>query len=146
MIVTQTIHCNGVKLVGKCDGRSTLFNAACRQFPPISLSEKTCLWVKYVFRRCSTTRCEIECSFEQRYAIKFCVRLGKNATRTFRMLQKVFKDDWISSTQSKRWHKAVKEDREEIADEPLSDPTTDRTDENVNSVSKVLRSDRRLSI
>ncbi|XP_011866780.1 PREDICTED: uncharacterized protein LOC105561422 [Vollenhovia emeryi] len=29
----------------------------------------------------------MERSLEQRYAIKFCVRLGKNATETFQMLQ-----------------------------------------------------------
>ncbi|KAG5314838.1 GVQW3 protein, partial [Acromyrmex insinuator] len=83
----------------------------------------------------------MERSLEQRYAIKFCVRLGKNATETFQMLQEAFKDDCISRSQSGRWHKAFKEDREEVADEPRSGrPTTVRTDE------EVLRSDRRLSI
>ncbi|EGI63611.1 FLJ37770-like protein, partial [Acromyrmex echinatior] len=63
---------------------------------------------------------------EQRYAIKFCVRLGKNATETFQMLQEAFK-----------------EGREEVADEPRSGrPTTARTNENVNRVCEVLRSDR----
>lgn len=84
---------------------------------------------------------------EQRYAIKFCVRLGKNATETFQMLQEAFWDDCISSSQSGRWHKAFKEGWEETADEPCSGrPTTARTDENVNHVREFLRSDRRLSI
>ncbi|XP_011699262.1 PREDICTED: putative uncharacterized protein FLJ37770, partial [Wasmannia auropunctata] len=84
---------------------------------------------------------------EQRYAIKFCVKLGKNATETFQMLQEAFKDDCISRSQSGKWHKAFKEGREEIADEPRSGrPTTARTNENVDRVRKVLRSDRRLSI
>ncbi|XP_011705557.1 PREDICTED: putative uncharacterized protein FLJ37770, partial [Wasmannia auropunctata] len=84
---------------------------------------------------------------EQRYAIKFCVKLGKNATETFQMLQEAFKDDCISRSQSGKWHKAFKEGREEIADEPRSGrPTTTRTNENVDRVRKVLRSDRRLSI
>ncbi|KAG5315469.1 GVQW3 protein, partial [Acromyrmex insinuator] len=75
----------------------------------------------------------MERSLEQRYAIKFCVRLGKNATETFQMLQEAFKDDCISRSQSERWHKAFKEGREEVADEPRSRrPTTARTDENVN--------------
>ncbi|EGI60235.1 FLJ37770-like protein, partial [Acromyrmex echinatior] len=44
-------------------------------------------------------------------------------------------------------HKAFKEGREEVADEPRSGrPTTARTDENMNRVCEVLRSDRRLSI
>ncbi|UYV78357.1 hypothetical protein LAZ67_16001064 [Cordylochernes scorpioides] len=86
-------------------------------------------------------------SLEQRYAIKFCVRLGKNATETFQMLQKAFKDECISRSQSGKWHKAFKEGREEVADEPRSGrPTTARTDENVDRVLKVLRTDRRSSI
>ncbi|EGI59619.1 FLJ37770-like protein [Acromyrmex echinatior] len=89
----------------------------------------------------------MERSLEQRYAIKFCVRLGKNATEIFQMLQEAFKDDCISRSQSGRWHKAFKEGREEVADEPRSGrPTTARTDKNVNRVCEVLRSDRRLSI
>ncbi|EGI62895.1 FLJ37770-like protein, partial [Acromyrmex echinatior] len=79
---------------------------------------------------------------EQRYAIRFCVRLGKNATETFQMLQEAFKD-CISRSQFGRWHKAFKEGREEVADGP---PTTARTDENVNRMCEVLPSDRRLSI
>ncbi|EGI61313.1 FLJ37770-like protein [Acromyrmex echinatior] len=61
----------------------------------------------------------MERSLEQRYAIKFCVRLGKNATETFQMLQEAFKDDCISRSQSGRWHKAFKEGREEVADAPF---------------------------
>ncbi|UYV81583.1 hypothetical protein LAZ67_20001597 [Cordylochernes scorpioides] len=71
----------------------------------------------------------MERSLEQRYAIKVCVRLGKNATETFQMLQKAFKDDCISRSQSGKWHKAFKEGGEEVADEPRSGrPTTARTD------------------
>ncbi|KAG5310893.1 MOS1T transposase, partial [Acromyrmex insinuator] len=72
------------------------------------------------------------------------------------MLQEAFKDDCISRSQSGRWHKVfkeeggpggIKEGREEVADEPRSGhPTTARTDENVNRVCEVLRSDRQLSI
>ncbi|UYV64612.1 hypothetical protein LAZ67_3001311 [Cordylochernes scorpioides] len=63
------------------------------------------------------------------------------------MLQKAFKDDCISRSQSGKWHKAFKKGREEVADEPLSGrPTTARTDENVDCVHEVLRTDRRLSI
>ncbi|UYV61680.1 hypothetical protein LAZ67_1005891 [Cordylochernes scorpioides] len=89
----------------------------------------------------------MERSLEQRYAIKFCVRLGRNATETFQMLQKAFKDDCISRSQSGKWHKAFKEGREEVADEPRSGrQTTARTDENVDRVLEFLRTDRRLSI
>ncbi|UYV69149.1 hypothetical protein LAZ67_6002594 [Cordylochernes scorpioides] len=63
------------------------------------------------------------------------------------MLQKAFKDDCITRSQSGKWHKAFKEGREEVADEPRSGrPTTARTDENVDRVLEALRTDRRLSI
>ncbi|GFU05144.1 protein GVQW3 [Trichonephila clavipes] len=89
----------------------------------------------------------MERSLEQRYAIKFCVRLRKNATETFQMLQEAFKDDCISRSQSWKWHKAFKKGREEVADEPRSGrPTIARTEENVDRVREVLRTDRRLSI
>ncbi|GFW22262.1 protein GVQW3 [Trichonephila clavipes] len=89
----------------------------------------------------------MERSLEQRYAIKFCVKLRKNETETFQMLQEAFKDDCILRSQSRKWHKAFKEGREEIADEPRSGrPTTTRTEENVDRVREVLRTDRRLSI
>ncbi|UYV83903.1 hypothetical protein LAZ67_X000562 [Cordylochernes scorpioides] len=61
--------------------------------------------------------------------------------------EKAFKDDCISRSQSGKWHKAFKEGREEVADEPRSGrPTTARTDEDVDRVLEVLRTDRRLSI
>ncbi|GFV55346.1 FLJ37770-like protein [Trichonephila clavipes] len=48
------------------------------------------------------------------------------------MLQEAFKDDCISRSQSGKWHKAFKEGREEVADEPRSGrPTTSRTEENM---------------
>ncbi|UYV82145.1 hypothetical protein LAZ67_21001130 [Cordylochernes scorpioides] len=63
------------------------------------------------------------------------------------MLQKAFKDDCISRSQSGKWHKTFKEGREEVTDEPRSGrSTTARTDENVDRVLEVLRTDRRLSI
>ena len=89
----------------------------------------------------------MERSLEQRYTIQFCVRLGKDATETYQMLQKAFKEECISKSQCGRWHKAFKEGREEVTDEPRSGrPTTARTDENVQRVREVLSSDHRLSI
>ncbi|UYV68226.1 hypothetical protein LAZ67_5003465 [Cordylochernes scorpioides] len=74
-------------------------------------------------------------------------RAPRMPTSRIGMLQKAFKDDCISRSQSVKWHKAFKEGREEVADEPRSGrPTTARTDENVDRVLEVLRTDRRLSI
>ncbi|KAA0201709.1 hypothetical protein HAZT_HAZT009551 [Hyalella azteca] len=85
----------------------------------------------------------MERSLEQRYAIKLCVRLGRNTTETFQMMQEAFKDDCISISQAGKWHKVFKEGREEVADEPCSGrPTTTQTEENVDLVREVLRSKR----
>nr|XP_050030238.1 protein GVQW3-like [Dermacentor andersoni] len=63
------------------------------------------------------------------------------------MLQEALKEDCISRSQSRRWHKAFKEGLEQVADKCRSGrPTTTTTDENVDRVREVLRSDRRLSI
>ncbi|XP_033213770.1 protein GVQW3-like [Belonocnema kinseyi] len=89
----------------------------------------------------------MEGSIEQRYAIKFCVRLGKNATETYSMLRESFKDDCISRSQSGPWNKAFLEGPTEVADEQLSErPITARTDANVERVQKLLDTDHRLGI
>jgi len=53
-------------------------------------------------------------SFEQRIAIKFCVKLGKSAMETLPM-KTTFDDDCLSDRQVYRWHKAFLEDRGNLA-------------------------------
>nr|XP_042909618.1 protein GVQW3-like [Parasteatoda tepidariorum] len=63
------------------------------------------------------------------------------------MLQDAFKVKCISRSQCGRWHKAFKEGRENVTDEPRSGrPTTARADKNVRRVREVLKSDSRSSI
>jgi len=50
-------------------------------------------------------------NIEQRYAIKFCVKLNKSATETFASLTEAY-GDAISRTMVFKWHKAFKEGRE----------------------------------
>lgn len=86
-------------------------------------------------------------SLEQRYAIKFCVKLGKSATETFDMIKQAYPDDALARSGVFRWHKAFSEGREEVADEDRAGrPSTSTNTDNVTRVSKVLNSDRRLSI
>lgn len=49
---------------------------------------------------------------EQRYAVKFCVRLGKTATETFQMMRTAYGDYCMSRAARFRWHKAFKDGRE----------------------------------
>jgi len=51
---------------------------------------------------------------EQRYAIKFCVKLNKPATETFASLTQAYGDTTLSRTMVFKWHKAFKEGRENV--------------------------------
>ena len=54
---------------------------------------------------------------EERYAIKFCFKLGKNATKTYGMLQTVFRPSWMNRASVFEWHKRFKEVRESVRDD-----------------------------
>jgi len=53
-------------------------------------------------------------NIEQRYIIKFCVKLNKSATETFASLTEPYGDATPSRTMVFKWHKAFKEDRENV--------------------------------
>ena len=54
---------------------------------------------------------------EERYAIKFCFKLGKTATETYGMLQTVFGQSCMNQASVFEWHKRFKEDRESGRDD-----------------------------
>ena len=54
---------------------------------------------------------------EERYTIKFCFKLGKNATETYGMLQTAFGASWMIRASSFEWHKRFKEGRESVGDD-----------------------------
>ena len=56
-------------------------------------------------------------TLEKRYAIKFCFKLGKNATETYRMLQTVFQPSCMNWASVFEWHKRFKEARESMRDD-----------------------------
>ena len=51
---------------------------------------------------------------EERYAIKFCFKLGKNATKTYGMLQTSFRPSCMNRASVFEWHKRIKEGRESV--------------------------------
>ena len=59
-------------------------------------------------------------NIEQRYAVKFCVKLNKSATETFASLTEAYGDATLSRTMVFKWHKAFKESRENVEDDPRS--------------------------
>ena len=86
-------------------------------------------------------------NLEQRYAIKFCAKLGKSGSETLQLLRTAYGDAVLSSAQALRWHKAFKERRESIEDgQHGARPSTSRTENNVACVKAVLDSDRHLSV
>jgi uncharacterized cysteine cluster protein YcgN (CxxCxxCC family) len=84
---------------------------------------------------------------EQRYASKFCVKLGEGATDTYEKLQKAFRNDSLSRAQVFRWHKYFVNGQEAVQDERRSGrPASVRTSKNVDLVGAFIRQDRRLAI
>jgi len=84
-------------------------------------------------------------NIEQRYAIKFCVKLNKSATKTFASLTEAYGDATLSRTMVFKWHKAFKEGWETVEDDPLSGrPISSTNDENVDVGRAVMVKDRRL--
>ena len=56
-------------------------------------------------------------TLEERYAIKFCFKLEKNATETYGMLQTAFQPPCMNRASVFQWHKRFKEGRESVRDE-----------------------------
>ena len=52
-----------------------------------------------------------------RYAIKFCLKLGKNATETYGMLQTAFRPSCMNRASVFEWYKRFKEGRESVRDD-----------------------------
>ena len=84
--------------------------------------------------------------FEQRCAIKFCVKRGESGTVTCEKLQRAYGEHSLSRTQVFRWHKSFLEGREQVEDELRAGRPTSKTDDNVERVRSLVRSDRRLTL
>ena len=56
-------------------------------------------------------------TLEERYAIKFCFKLGKNGSETYGMLQTAFRPSCMNQASVFEWHKRFKETREFVRDD-----------------------------
>ena len=56
-------------------------------------------------------------TLEERYAIKFCFKLGKNATDTYGMLHTAFRPSCMNRASVFVWHKRFKEGTESVRDD-----------------------------
>ena len=78
-------------------------------------------------------------NIEQRYVIKFCVKLKKSATETFASLPEAYGNATLSRTMVFKWHKSFKEGRENVEDEPRPGrPISSTNGQNVEMVRAVM--------
>ena len=85
--------------------------------------------------------------FEQSCAIKFCVKLDESTTVTYEKLQRAYGETSLSRAQVFRWYKSFLEGREQVEDEPCAErPSTSKTDDTVERVRSLVRSDHRLTL
>ena len=87
-----------------------------------------------------------ERNFEQRCAIQFYVKLGETGIETFNKLKQDYGEHALSRSQVFKWFKAFSEGHESIEDEPRSGRPTSKTDNNVEIVGALVRSDRQLTV
>lgn len=84
---------------------------------------------------------------EQRIVIKFHFKLGKTATETYNLLKEVYGSECLSRTRVFEWFKRFQDGRQDVEDDSRPGrPSTSKTDDNVEKVANLIRSDRRLSI
>ena len=66
-----------------------------------------------------------EDTLEERYAIKFCFKLGKSATEMYGMLQTAFRPSCMNRASVFEWHKRFKEGRESVRDDERCERSTE---------------------
>ena len=89
-----------------------------------------------------------EDTLEERYAIKFCFKLEKNATETtYGMLQTAFEPSCINRASVFEWHKRFKEGRESARDDERCGRSKGvRTPELIDQIKNFIDKDRCVSI
>ena len=86
------------------------------------------------------------CNLE-RNAIKFCFKLGKNATETYGMLQTAFRTSCMNRTSVFEWHNRFKEDRESVRDDERFERSMEvDTPELIGQIKNFMEKDRHVSI
>jgi len=84
---------------------------------------------------------------EQRYCIKFCVKLGDSQVETIRKIQQAFGNEAMGTTQIKEWYNRFKDGRTSVESEARSGrPSTSRNEIVIDQVRTLLMQDRRITI
>ena len=84
---------------------------------------------------------------EERYAIKLCFKLGKDATETYGILQTAFRLSCMNRASVFEWHKRFKEGREFVRDDKRCGRSKEvRTPKLIGQIKNFRDKDRRVSI
>ncbi|PNF43029.1 hypothetical protein B7P43_G08778 [Cryptotermes secundus] len=84
---------------------------------------------------------------EQRYCIKFCIKLGDTQVETIRKIQQAFGDDAMSNSRIKEWYNRFKDGRTSVDSEPRSGRLSTSRNENViEQVRTLVMEDRRITV
>ena len=88
-----------------------------------------------------------EDTLEERYAIKFCLKLGKNSTETYGILQTAFGVSCMNRGSVFEWHKRFKEGRKSVRDDERCGRSKEvRTPELIDQIKNFMDKNRRVSI
>ena len=86
-------------------------------------------------------------TLEEWYAIKFCFKLGKNATETYGSLHAAFGASCMNRASVFEWHKRFKEGRETMRDDKMCGRSKEvRTPELIGQIKNFTDKDRRVSM
>ena len=84
---------------------------------------------------------------EQRFAVKFSVKLGKSTTETFAMLNTTYSDVAMKRATCFRWHKRFKNGRWSVEDDERSGrPSSSTDDPHIDEINTLARANRRLTV
>ena len=99
----------------------------------------TCVYVIAILTMCD--------SKEQRICIKFCFKIGKTATETYQLLQQVYGENSMDSTQVFYFFLRFKECRTSVESDPRSGrQSTSRNEEMIAKIRTIFHNNSRLTI
>ena len=86
-------------------------------------------------------------STEQRICIKFCFKIGKPVTGTYKLLQQAPGEDAVGRKRVFDWFRRFKEGRTSVESDPCSGrPSTSRNKEMITKVRTIVRNNWRLTV
>ena len=86
-------------------------------------------------------------SIEQRYAIKFCVRLKKSKQEAYGLLKEAYGDEQISQASFYQWFNKFSETNKQVEDEPRSGaPKSACKEESIQEMQRLMMQDRQMSV